>query len=825
MLKFSKGALEIKDLDDNDKFKILAKCIYEYGMSKTEIIQMSDYTLRTALSDDVNNLTLQFPWKAELQSSYEAKLVNDAIIKYDLNLSDFKQINRPAEYHANILNKYHISYSLLHRAEHNQTKFKELWTAEVQNDYAQLLKQGFSLHNVLYWHRYQVMNHYTVNETTQYLSLDNARFTHACEFYHSKIMSYKIGRYRKDLVSHAVQRLQHNESFTKQIKLANQSYIDNTSGLTLEQIGINFGYPYNIIKEVVDYIYGHKFTLELVGKSSYIVGKQTLINRYGGQQGVIRHYHSVAERTKQTNYKRYGYEWASSAPEFRRKIGDATLRANKQKSTQQKRRLVGERNGLRFLQKELALAAKQAKETKLNYAKNLQKFSDTVNTSFEHAKIFKRTYYENGAKFFIDLHNGLVEPIMFPDTNLRQILKYLHILKQPLYTFSASHNNIFKFKKNKLNLSENEMILYNLLMSIPESQRPKFITGDRQQLTYEDKHDHKLHRYELDFYFPELKIGVEINPSRYHAVNEFSTGDIINLNDNHHYHHDKFLCAKDHGIKLIQLFQYDIASANFETSTWQRLKSILRINQHRVFARKTIVSEVNFISKSKATRHHYNEFKQFFEDNHHGGYQRGQLKYELRDNKTNELYAAAIFSKSRLKEYDYELTRLAFKNGVTVVGGLSKIVTHFFVDHPDVNTLMTYSDNNWGTGHGYEASGFSYVSDNYQSPIYISQNEVNGCNSTYSYQIKTPWGAETGVIGQDRKLKHLSAYDRKAKNFNLEQYIETELTHKGYAKEFKEENGREIQSSDDVLNTHKGYDRVFTAGSSKWVARREDFIK
>lgn len=196
----------------------------------------------------------------------------------------------------------------------------------------------------------------------------------------------------------------------------------------------------------------------------------------------------------------------------------------------------------------------------------------------------------------------------------------------------------------------------------------------------------------------------------------------------------------------------------------------------------------------------------------------------MRDNETNELYAAAIFSKSRLKEYDYELTRLAFKNGVTVVGGLSKIVTHFFADHSDANTLMTYSDNNWGTGHGYEASGFSYVSDSYQSPIYISQNEVNGYNSTYSYQIKTPWGAETGVIGQDRKLKHLSSYDRKLKNFDLEQYIETELTHKGYTKEFKEEHGRDIQSPDDVLNTHKGYDRVFTAGSSKWVAKREDFI-
>jgi hypothetical protein len=80
----------------------------------------------------------------------------------------------------------------------------------------------------------------------------------------------------------------------------------------------------------------------------------------------------------------------------------------------------------------------------------------------------------------------------------------------------------------------------------------------------------------------------------------------------------------------------------------------------------------------------------------------------------DELVAVATFSKSRIMQdgvvpyRSYELIRFASKAGVTVTGGLSKLLS-LFIQEVNPAHIMTYTDRDWGTGEGYEKLGFKLI--------------------------------------------------------------------------------------------------------------------
>ncbi|MCF8255897.1 MAG: hypothetical protein K9I36_12475 [Bacteroidia bacterium] len=99
----------------------------------------------------------------------------------------------------------------------------------------------------------------------------------------------------------------------------------------------------------------------------------------------------------------------------------------------------------------------------------------------------------------------------------------------------------------------------------------------------------------------------------------------------------------------------------------------------------------------------------FFEENH----VQGSCKYahKLGLSKNGELLAAIAFSKSRVmvdgSAYyrSYELIRFSNKNGITVTGGLSKLLKAFILEK-HVQHLMTYIDLDFGDGQGFLSNGF-----------------------------------------------------------------------------------------------------------------------
>ena len=81
-----------------------------------------------------------------------------------------------------------------------------------------------------------------------------------------------------------------------------------------------------------------------------------------------------------------------------------------------------------------------------------------------------------------------------------------------------------------------------------------------------------------------------------------------------------------------------------------------------------------------------------------------------------ELVAVATFSKRRVMEREgrlfnsYEMVRFCNKNGYTVVGGLSKLIS-FFIEHVNPDDIMTYTDKDWPGGRAYNLLGFEKVDE------------------------------------------------------------------------------------------------------------------
>lgn len=147
----------------------------------------------------------------------------------------------------------------------------------------------------------------------------------------------------------------------------------------------------------------------------------------------------------------------------------------------------------------------------------------------------------------------------------------------------------------------------------------------------------------------------------------------------------------------------------------QRIVALLGLNK-KLHARQT---QVIRIDKQAAFL--------FLENNHLQGATSAYYKYALMHN--NTMVAAATFSKARTM-FDgptyyrsFELERFANLAGFTVVGGLGKLIHHFMQEH-HAKHLMTYADNDWGTGESYMKLGFTQQQTLPAQLFYVDQNTM-----------------------------------------------------------------------------------------------------
>lgn len=201
---------------------------------------------------------------------------------------------------------------------------------------------------------------------------------------------------------------------------------------------------------------------------------------------------------------------------------------------------------------------------------------------------------------------------------------------------------------------------------------------------------------------------------------------IINCNDNLYIHlipiknryqpedlvklQDKFL---QDGLFLVQLWE-DVWLTR-PNQVISRIHSFLGLNKS-FHARKANVISLNIA-----------DITNFLNNNHLQGYIKAKYNFGLIAD--GEIIAAANFSDARPMKNNgegylsAELVRFASKDGLTIVGGLSKLIKHFLKE-VKINDLMTYGDRDWSLGKGYDKLGFKLTKITDPAFLYLDQKKM-----------------------------------------------------------------------------------------------------
>lgn len=185
-----------------------------------------------------------------------------------------------------------------------------------------------------------------------------------------------------------------------------------------------------------------------------------------------------------------------------------------------------------------------------------------------------------------------------------------------------------------------------------------------------------LNGKDIDLYVPAKKFGIEFHGLYWHSMEDKNKWD----------HYEKYLLAKEKGIKLLQFWEDEWRDKT------EIVKSVvlnkLGICQRRIFARKCTLKELdqkiasNFLKENhlQGSCHFFSALGLFFE---------------------GELVIAATFSNHHRNVQKLPvLSRVATAKNTVVVGGLSKLLKGA------PKELITWSDNRYTYGEVYEKLGF-----------------------------------------------------------------------------------------------------------------------
>jgi very-short-patch-repair endonuclease len=235
----------------------------------------------------------------------------------------------------------------------------------------------------------------------------------------------------------------------------------------------------------------------------------------------------------------------------------------------------------------------------------------------------------------------------------------------------------------------------------------EYIKNDRIQIS----------PYELDIYIPSKKIAIEVNGNFWHS-------ELVGKDKN--YHINKTILCNDKGIKLIHIFEDEVV--NKWDIVKSRIMSMLGFNK-TIYARKCDIVDLTFQEK-----------KIFLNENHIQGDSNSSINIGLKYN--NEIVAAMTFSKERViyngkqDKGHYELIRYANKLGYNVVGGFSKLLSHFIKEN-SAESLKTFCDARWSginpLNTVYSKCGFKYIG--LTKPNYWYMHKTNMLNRKHRYNF------------------------------------------------------------------------------------------
>lgn len=219
---------------------------------------------------------------------------------------------------------------------------------------------------------------------------------------------------------------------------------------------------------------------------------------------------------------------------------------------------------------------------------------------------------------------------------------------------------------------------------------------------------------ELDIYIPQKNLAIEYDGIYWHSE-EAGTPKM--------YHLSKTEKCENKNIHLIHIFENEWKDHSDIVKS--RLKDLLGLYDHVVFARKCFVREVD----SKDSRI-------FQKTNHIQGDLNSRINLGLYFD--GDLVALMTFSKPRFdKKHEWEMLRFCCKIGYHIPGAAGKLLKYFERNYKP-KSIVSYADRRWSQGKLYKALGFKL--DHMSDP---------------NYWYIGPHGLESRVKYQKHKLKNI----------------------------------------------------------------------
>lgn len=184
--------------------------------------------------------------------------------------------------------------------------------------------------------------------------------------------------------------------------------------------------------------------------------------------------------------------------------------------------------------------------------------------------------------------------------------------------------------------------------------------------------------YEIDIFLPKYNMGIEVNGVYLHQekLERISLLEKSNL------------CAQKN-IQLLHFWDFEII--NKKSIVENLILNKLGLTSKKIYARNCYILE---IARQDADI--------FLNNNHLSGSSNASKYVGLMFN--DELVALGTFSKSRFKLDEIELVRFCVKNGLSIPGGLSRIIK-FAKQKYGYCDIITYSDSRYSIGASYEKIG------------------------------------------------------------------------------------------------------------------------
>lgn len=194
--------------------------------------------------------------------------------------------------------------------------------------------------------------------------------------------------------------------------------------------------------------------------------------------------------------------------------------------------------------------------------------------------------------------------------------------------------------------------------------------------------------------------------------------------------------------KYLIVFEDEIYSSSIRRVIESRLLHS-QGKSRKIFARKCEIKDITPVEMSR-----------FLNGNHLLGSVSASYKFGLFYE--NELVSVMTFSKSRfLKEFQFEMIRFANKLETTVIGGASKLLSHF-KKIVGTESICTYSDNRFGSGNNsvYASIGMKFIRNNPPSTWWVKGSTRLNNQDLRSGKIRDILGTEYNeFLSNDKNME------------------------------------------------------------------------